>query len=133
MPKHGAPSKSGERFYSVIADRRIRVGVRVRQLTLFKQSWGEGGAGNRKPDPLQPSIPTKPQNENGELLQDHSLVELAVFVGILPFRKEADMLDLTDSNCYRLHWRIFKVQLWCLFLTHKLILLCAKYVLLNTF
>ena len=90
-------------------------------------------AGNRKPDPIQPSNLTELQNENGEFLQDHRLVELAVFVGILSFRKEADMLDSQQSNCYRRHWQFFKVQLWCLFLTHKLILLCAKYVLLNSF
>ncbi len=41
------------------------------------------------------------------------------------------MMNSQSSLLYRLHWRIFKVQLWCLFLAHKLILLCAKYVLLN--
>lgn len=32
---------------------------------------------------------------------------------------------------YRHYWRTFKVQLWCLFTVHKLILICAKYVLLH--
>ena len=34
-------------------------------------------------------------------------------------------------DSYRSNWQIFKVQIWCLLLMHKLILICAHYVLLN--
>jgi hypothetical protein len=34
------------------------------------------------------------------------------------------------QSSYRISWRLFKVQLWCIFVLHKLILIVAKYAVL---
>jgi hypothetical protein len=36
----------------------------------------------------------------------------------------------TNQSSYRISWRLFKVQLWCIFVLHKLILIFAKYAVL---
>lgn len=33
-------------------------------------------------------------------------------------------------DSYRVQWRLFKVQLWCIYVLHKLLWICAKYALL---
>lgn len=40
-------------------------------------------------------------------------------------------MNNTQYCSYRFYWSLFKVQIWCLMLVHKLILLCAHYSALS--